>query len=339
MTAHDLSAEPGPPAPAPPQQVGPPPPTASGSDRRRVGPLRTRLRRLDVTATPYLIISPFFVLFAVFGIFPIVYTLWVSLHKYDLVSPNRPFIGLDNYRRLLEDEYFWNALRNTVAIFTIATVPQLLLALMLAALLNRRLRARTFFRMGVLLPNITSIAAVTIIFNQLFGRDYGLFNWLLGLVGIGPIDWKADQLASWVAIATMVDWRWTGYNALIFLAAMQTIPKEIYEAAAIDGAGPWRSFWRITVPLMKPTLIFVVIISTIGGMQLFAEPLLFDDNPASAFGGAGREFQTLALYVYEVAFRNLKFGYAATITWVMFLIVVLVTLVNLAVTRRIGGRE
>ena len=297
-----------------------------------------RWSRLRERMSPYAFISPFFLVFAVFGLFPMVFTFWVSLHDWDLIG-TRSWVGFGNYDRLFADGYFWNSVVNTFGMFFLATIPQYVLALWLAHTLSRRIRMRTLFRLGVLVPNVTSVAAVAVIFSMIFARDFGFANWMLDLVGLDPIDWTAHRWSSWLAISVMVDWRWTGYNALIFLAAMQTIPKEIYEAAAIDGAGPWRSFWRITVPLMKPTLIFVVIISTIGGMQLFAEPLLFDDNPASAFGGAGREFQTLALYVYEVAFRNLKFGYAATITWVMFLIVVLVTLVNLAVTRRIGGRE
>ncbi len=126
----------------------------------------------------------------------------------------------------------------------LATVPQLLLALVLAQLLNQRLRARTFWRMGVLLPNITSVAAVGIIFTLLFARDFGLVNWLLGHVGVDPIDWQEHRWSSWLAISTMVDWRWTGYNALIFLAALQAVPQDLYEAAAIDGASPVRQFWQ-----------------------------------------------------------------------------------------------
>src|SRR5262249_8170401 len=154
---------------------------------------------------------------------------------------------------------------NTLGIFVLSTVPQLLLALWLANLLNRRMRSRTLFRMGVLVPNITSTAAVAIVFGQLFSSQFGLINWLLHLVGRGPIHWHPNRFAGWAGVATMVDWRWTGYNALIFLAAMQAIPKDLYESAALDGARPARQFWSITVPILRPTILFCVVVSTIGG--------------------------------------------------------------------------
>src|SRR5262249_25378275 len=145
-------------------------------------------------------------------------------------------VGLQNYAKLLHDEFFWNALKNTLGIGVLATVPQLLLALGVAHLLNYRIKGRTFFRMGGLLPNVTSVAAGPIIFTQLSGRDYGLVNWLLGR----HIEWQAGTLSSWAAIAIIVTWRWTGYNALIYLASMQAIPYELYESAALDGASRWR---------------------------------------------------------------------------------------------------
>ncbi len=168
-----------------------------------------------------------------------------------------------------------------------ATIPQLLLALTLANWLNRKLRFRTALRMGILLPNITSVAAVGIVFGFIFAERYGLANYLLQLVNLDGIEWRQNRWSAWTAIAFMVDWRWTGYNALIYLAAMQAIPKDLYESASLDGASPARQFWRITVPLIQPTILFTVIISTIGGMQLFTEPLMF--NYGAAGYGAGLE--------------------------------------------------
>ena len=246
---------------------------------------RLGLTRLDVRLSPYLFIAPFFLLFAIFGAYPLAYTLWVSLHDWDLLAAEHTFVGLENYTKLMSDGDFWNSVVNTLGIFVISTVPQLLLALWLANLLNRRLRARTMFRMGVLIPNITSTAAVAIIFAQLFSREFGMINWALDLVGIDAIDWRNTRFGAWVAISTMVDWRWTGYNALIFLAAMQAIPRDLYESAALDGAGRVRQFVSITVPMIRPTVIFVIITSTIGGLQIFAEPRLFDTQ---GLGGADR---------------------------------------------------
>src|SRR5262249_6848444 len=154
-------------------------------------------------------------------------------------------------------------------IWFLSTVPQLCFALVLAHVLNTKLRARTFFRMGILLPQVTSLVAVGLIFAQLFSHDYGLVNYVLGGFGIHKINWESGQISSWIAIATMVTWRWAGYNALIYLAAMQGIPEELYEAAAVDGAHRWRQFRHVTIPMLRPTIIFTVIVSTIGGMQLF----------------------------------------------------------------------
>lgn len=269
-----------------------------------------------------------------------VFTFWVSLHDWPLLSTDdRPFVGMENYRILFADPYFWNALQTTMGIFVLATVPQLFLALVLAHTLNRSLRARTFWRMGVVLPNITSVAAVTLVFGQLFARDTGLVNYLLGFAGVDTVDWQSSRLTSWIAITAMIDWRWTGYTALILLAAMQTIPRDLYEAAALDGAGQWRQLWSVTVPSLRPTILFVVIVATIGGVQLFAEPLLFSSNPAAATGGSGRQFQTLALYLYENAFKRFDFGYAAAIAWVLFGLVVVVSALNFLLARRIRSSD
>ncbi|WP_281905717.1 carbohydrate ABC transporter permease [Phytohabitans aurantiacus] len=292
-------------------------------------------------ASPYLYIAPFFVLFGVFGAYPLAYTLWVSLHDWDLLAEDHPFVGLDNYTKLMGDADFWHSVVNTLGIFVISTVPQLLLALWIANLLNRQLRARTFFRMGILIPNITSTAAVAIVFGQLFSREFGLINWTLDLVGIDAIDWRANRLASWVAVSTMVDWRWTGYNALIFLAAMQAIPRDLYESAAIDGANAFRQFWSITVPMLRPTIIFCVIVSTIGGLQLFTEPLLFNSGTNPIRGGPSRESQTMTMYMFENAFApNFNFGYGSAVAWMLFALIAIVAIVNVVLIRRLsrGGR-
>jgi cellobiose transport system permease protein len=281
----------------------------------------------------YAFISPFFIVFAVFGLFPILFTFWVSLHDWSLLGEHT-WTGLANYSELIADDRFWTALVNTLGIFVLATVPQILMALALAQVLNQRIRARTFWRMGVLLPNITSVAAVGIIFTLLFARDFGLINWLLGQVGVDTIDWQEHRWSSWLAISTMVNWRWTGYNALIFLAALQAVPKDLYEAASIDGAGQFRQFVSITIPMLRPTIIFVSLISTIGGIQLFTEPLLFNSGANAISGGNTHQFQTLTMYLYEKAFVGQEFGYASTIAWVMFLVIAIVAAINALLLRR-----
>ncbi|MEV0092775.1 sugar ABC transporter permease [Streptomyces sp. NPDC050738] len=291
------------------------------------------LSRLDTKGSPYLFLAPFYVVFAVFGLFPLGYTAWVSMHSWSMTGKG-DFIGFDNYTELFGDPDFWNALVNTLGMLVLATVPQLFIALVLAGLLNQKLRATTFLRMGVLLPIVTSVAAVGIVFSQIYDRDAGMANGLLGLVGVHPIDWRADKWSSWLAISTMVNWRWTGYNALIYLAAMQSIPRELYEAAAIDGAGRMRQLWSITVPMIRPAVIFTVISSTIAGMQLFTEPLIFGQGNYAISGGTLRQFQTLSMYMFEKAFRDFDYGYGSAVAWMIFLVIMLLTLINFLVVRR-----
>ena len=299
-------------------------------------PWRDRLTRLDVKFTPYLFIAPFFVLFAVIGLFPLLYTGYVSMFDWELGGDEHPFVGLENYATLLADDQFWNAMFNTISIFVLSSVPQMITAVLLAALLNTALRARTAWRMGVLLPYVASLVALAIIFSNLFGKQYGLINTFLDAVGLSPIDWQGNWFASHVAIATMVNWRWTGYNALIVLAAMQAIPREVHEAALVDGAGAVRRFVSITLPLLRPTIIFVVITSTIGGLQIFTEPKLFDPAGGSG-GGFSHQYQTVVLYLYQAGFQDFDLGYASAMAWILFLVVLVIAAANFFLTRRIAS--
>jgi cellobiose transport system permease protein len=297
---------------------------------------RSRLFKLDRRISPYLYVLPFFLLFAVFGAFPLIYTAWVSLFDWDFLAETHKWIGSANYTRLFADDSFWNAVVNTAQILVLSTVPQLILALLLAYALNHRLRMPTLWRMSALLPNVTSVVAVTIIFGQLFGRDYGVVNWLLELFGQGRVDWQAGKASSQVAIAVMIIWRWTGYTSLIYLAAMQAVPKDLYAAAALDGASRFQQFRKITVPAIRPTIVFTVIVATIAGMQVLAEPLLFGGG--SLTGGSDRQFQTVSLFLYEVGFSRWQFGYAAAAAWVTFLLIVVAAGVNYLLISRLRRR-
>jgi cellobiose transport system permease protein len=303
-------------------------PDASGPRRRR--------RRVGSGPTPYAFVTPFFLIFGAFGLFPMIYTAWVSLHQVELGTPeDMTWVGFGNYRNLLESEFFWNALRNTFTIGIISTVPQLMMALGLAHLLNYAMRGRTFFRVAMLMPYATSVAAATLVFAGLFGRDFGFINWILGFVGVDKIDWEAGTWTSQIAISTIVTWRWTGYNALIYLAAMQAIPNDLYESAAIDGASRWQQFRHVTIPSLRPTILFTIVVSTIGATQLFGEPLLFG-GISGHLGGASRQYQTLGVLLYDEGWYLGKLGYAAAVAWTMFLIIVVAVLVNLLLAR---GRQ
>ncbi|QSZ47090.1 sugar ABC transporter permease [Arthrobacter sp. D5-1] len=294
---------------------------------------RQRLNVLDMKASPYLYIAPFFILFALVGLFPLGYTFFVSLFDWHLLKGQGEFVGFQNFAEVLQDRFFWNSLFNTVSIFLISTIPQLIMATIIAAVLDQNLRAKTFWRMSILLPYVVTPVAVAMIFTNMFGEQYGLINNILSSFGIDPIMWKNDTLPSHIAIATMVNWRWTGYNALILLAAMQSVPRDIYESAAIDGAGSVRRFFSITLPSIRPTMVFVIVTATIGGLQIFTEPRLFD--PVAA-GGTARQFQTTVLYLWEMAFQRQNFGKASTIAWLLFLIILLFGIVNWLISRRIA---
>jgi cellobiose transport system permease protein len=304
---------------------------------RSANPMVRLIRWADGGITPYVYIAPFFVLFIGFGLFPILYTAYVSLTDRDLLSPGiETYTGLANYRELVGDDYFWNSVKNTFFLMIMCAVPQLVLALILAHTLTAAVRLRVLFRMGVLMPNITSIVAVALVFGQIFSRDFGVVNWVFGLFGVDKINWQAGDWTARAAITAMVVWRWTGYNALIYLGAMQAIPRDRFEAAALDGASSWRQLWHITLPALRPTIAFTALVSLIGQMQLFTEPLLFDASPGSVTGGSARQFQTMTLFMYEESFRLGHLGYGAAVAWVLVLMTFVLAGVGYLFMRR-GG--
>ncbi len=299
-------------------------------------PFSQKLSRWDLKFSPYLYISPFFIMFAIIGIFPIGFTAVISFQEWDLVRNSGTFVGFDQYAWILNDPKFWTALRNTFSIFLLSTVPQLILAIFIAAMLDRNIRAKTFWRMSVLLPFVMAPVAVALIFSNMFGDNHGLVNNTLTNMGLDPIPWHKDPFWSHIAIATMVNFRWTGYNALILLAAMQAVPREYYEAATVDGANAFRQFLSITLPSLRPTLIFVIITSTIGGLQIFDEPRMFDNTGQ---GGSAQQWLTITLYLYNIGWGEFNFGRAAALAWILFIIIVLIGLINLFITRRLVRDE
>lgn len=320
-------------APATSPADGPSPePNGAASDRRRLL-RRQRRSRWDVRLSPYLYISPFFLLFALVGLYPLLYTGYLSLFDWNRAYYVRgEFVGLDNYRFVLTDPVFVKSLVNTFSIFLMSSVPQVAVAVAVAALLDTRLRGRSFWRMSVLLPFVVAPTAAVLIFGSLFADQYGVVNGLIEKVGLEPIRWHVDRWWSHLAIAGMVNWRWTGYNALIFLAAMQAVPRDLYEAAAIDGAGRVRQFFSVTLPMIRPTMIFVIITSTIGGLQIFTEPRLFDDTP-NREGGPDHQYMTSTLYIYVKGIEDQFYGRASAAAWVLFLVIVTIALLNFAITR------
>lgn len=312
--------------------------SASGAPRKHAaaGTLRSRASAWDRKYSPYLYISPFFILFAVVGLFPLAYTAWVAVHDWDLIMGQGEFVGAENFTHVLGQRAFWIALRNTLSIFILSTGPQVLVAIIIAYMLDTHLRARTFWRMGVLLPYVVTPVAVALIFSNFFSQRFGLVNSILDTVGIDPVGWQSEALPSHLAIATMVNFRWTGYNALIFLAAMQAVPRDLYEQAEIDGAGKVRQFLSVTVPMLRPTIIFVVITSTIGGLQIFDEPRMYDQYGR---GGTDGQWRTMTIYLYELGWTRSDFGLASAVAVLLFLLIVAIGIINFTITRRIATAE
>ena len=281
--------------------------------------------RLSPRWAPYLFVSPFLVLFGVFGLFPLLFSLFLAFQSWEPTAGlgAMQFVGIDNFSFALTDEWFWKSLKNTAWLALASGVPQHLIAIPLAVFIHTSFKR---LRDGVVgayfLPYITSTVAIAIMFSSLFSTDYGLVNvGLKSVFGIGPIDWLGQPENIKPAIAMIVFWRYVGFNVVLYLAALQTIPKDLYEAATMDGAGRLQQFWFITLPSLKPMIYFGVTLSVIGGLQLFEEPFILTGGR----GGSDQSGMTTAIYLYRMAFDFNDFGAASAMSWLLFFLVALLT--------------
>jgi ABC-type sugar transport system permease subunit len=285
---------------------------------------RTTLHEMWRNIWAYVFISPFYFLYAVFGIFPLFYGLWLSLHTWDAISPMQ-WVGVENYANLIVDDIWWQTIYNTIWLFIFATVPQLTIAFILAFIINSAyIRGKDIYRAAYFMPIVASAVAVSLIFTSLFGERYGMINYALSFFGIPPINWLNS--AAWLkpSIAIVTVWQWTGYSMIIFLAGLQSINPELYEAARVDGALTRHIFRFITLPLMRPVILFQVILSIIGAMQTFDIPvMLAGGTQSSAPGGTGRAGLVSMVLIYWTAFKYTRFGYAAAMAFVLFVLIVL----------------
>jgi ABC-type sugar transport system permease subunit len=297
--------------------------TTLTTNQRKAQDRRTAVKEAKRSAWAYAFISPFYLLYAVFGLFPLLYGLWLSFHKWDGISPMK-WVGAANYVKLFSDDIFWKAIYNTIWLFFGATVPQLIIALLLAFIINSNfISGKDFFRAAFFAPNVASAVAVGLIFGSLFGERYGMLNYGLSFFGIKGIDWIGS--AAWLkpSIALVTVWQWTGYSMIIFLAGLQSINLELYEAAKVDGAQTRDIFWSITMPLLRPVIVFQVILSIIGAMQNFDIPvILAGGTQSSAPGGTDRSGLTTVMLIYWTAFKYTNFGYAAAMAFVLFILII-----------------
>jgi len=265
---------------------------------------------------PYLYIAPFFVFFFTFFAFPFAYSIWLSFTRTKIGAPFA-FVGLSNYWRLIHDDLFWNGLMTCIKIGLIQVPLNIGLSLLIALMLNTGLRGSRIFRTLIFLPVATSLVVAAIVWIQFYGTRWGLINQILRYFGLPEIDFLGKQIIP--ALVNVMNWRYLGWNVVIFLAGLSSLPTEVYESAKIDGAGRFRTFWYITLPLLKPTFAFILFFSIIGVFGLFAEPYVLTSG-TGMHGQRARATETVAMYLYDVAFRYGNYGYSAAISWVLFII-------------------
>jgi len=307
----------------------PPPVVAAPPGRARADRAATR--------AAVLFLAPALLLIGLFFFLPVAAALVLSLTDFDLYAvgdlENTRWVGLRNYAQLLQTPLFWGALRNTFY-FALVGGPLSIAASLGAALLldSKLVRFKGFFRTVYFAPFVTTLVAVAIVWRYLYHARYGLINWMLAKASIPPIDWLGDPDWAMPAIILMAVWKNFGYNMLIFIAGLQSIPRELYEAAEIDGASWWRRFWHVTLPMLGPTLLFVGVITMIGYFQLFAEPYVMTQ------GGPLRSTTSVVLLMYEEGFRWWRMGYAAAVAFVLFVVILAATLLQYRVQRERDAR-
>jgi multiple sugar transport system permease protein len=294
-------------------------------------PRRGRLRH-NHPATPYLMLLPYALLLCAFVLGPAVFGIWVSLHDWDFLLPNKPFIGLQNYVDLVDPnsitfEPFWKGMRAT-AIFVVASVPFLvLIPLGIALLLNRTFPGRSMFRAIIFAPFVLGIAVIGVLFRYLLDSQFGLINYLLGLVGVAPVGWTQTQPAAWVALVGMTVWWTLGFNTVIYLAGLQGIPRDHYEAASLDGAGSWGKFLYVTIPGLRNILVFILTTTVLASANMFGQSYLVTN------GGPGDSTRTAIMVMTQEGLRSFKMGSATAMSYILAIFLIIISAINFLALR------
>nr|WP_192599991.1 sugar ABC transporter permease [Sporosarcina limicola] len=283
-----------------------------------------KTKRVYITpkTAPYYFLAPSMLLLVIFTLYPVISSFILSFQS--MKGSDKYFIGMANYVRLFKDPVLYKSLSNTFQLLIVQVPIMLSIAIVIAVALNSAsLRYKGFFRTVYFLPAITALVAASLVFMIMLDENYGLANYALSLIGVEPISWLSHPFWSKVSIITVMTWRWTGYNMVIFLAGLQTISPDLYEASDIDGAGPIKQFFYITLPQLKPVFIFTVVMSTIGTLQLFDEVYILTG------GGPNNVTMTITLYLYETGFKYFDFGYASAIAYVLVVIIAVISWIQM----------
>lgn len=297
---------------------------------RPVSPVRPRSlwREFMRARWPYLFISPFYLLFAVFFLYPLVFSVYLSFTEWSGLGPIK-FVAFKNYVLLLKDSVFWQSMLNGIILFFLYVPLMTLLALVLAVVLNsRRVRGFQLFRTLIFIPYLTNMFAAGFIFKYLLNQQYGLVNAGLGILGLSQVPWLESVWGARTSLSLLIVWAWLGYNMMFMLAGLQTIPGELTEAARVDGANPAQAFLYITVPLMRPIIIFTLVLSTMGSFNLYAEVLSLTN------GGPVLATTTPIFHIFNQAFTNFRLGEASALSYVYFLFIFVLTLLQVLYTSR-----
>jgi ABC-type sugar transport system permease subunit len=271
--------------------------------------------------TPYFLVSPYLLHVAVFVLFPVVFSVVLTFHSWNIISPMQ-YVGLANYERLFKDRLFWQAIYNTLRFLVVHIPLQILIALALAELLNRTVRGVSFFRAAFFLPVIVSGVVVTILWQQLLSFNSGLLNRLLTSIALPRVAWLDDPAVAMYSIAVMATWKNVGLYVILFLVGLQSVPDQYYEAADMEGATSWQKFRHITLPIINPTIFTVVVLSTISGFSLFIEPYIMTE------GGPMNTTLSAVMYIYKQAFQYYHMGYSATLGFCFALIILFVVVIQ-----------
>jgi multiple sugar transport system permease protein len=294
-----------------------PGPTPPAKQRRGVRGVLHEMRR---EWTAYLFNAPGMLLFAIFTVYALYTSFMLSFQHWEVLDPTKTWVGLDNYRDALADDRFRAAIGHTVYYMIGAVPATMIIALGLALLLNSQIRGLALFRAAYYLPVITPLVIAAIIWKWVYNADYGLANYYLGRLGLidEPLLWLSSSKLAMPAVIIMNIWKGVGFNMIVYLAGLQAIPNELYEAAEVDGAGPWQRFKRVTFPLLAPTTFFLVIINAVGATKVFTEIFVMTNGGPPGPGGATT---TVVYYIYTTAFRNFDMGYASALAYIMFALV------------------
>jgi multiple sugar transport system permease protein len=282
--------------------------------------------------TPYIFMAPYLLLFLLFIVIPAVYGIWISLHNWDYLLPGKPFVGLENYLDLFRSAStisgpFWESMEATGK-FTLYSVPLLVvIPLLVALMLNEQFPGRSFFRAVYFAPYVLGVAVIGVLWRYLLDPNIGLVNYYLGLLGIGNIPWITALPWAWISLVGVTVWWTLGFNAVIYLAGLQDIDPELYNAAKVDGANRWQRFLYITLPGLRPVLLFVITVTILASANMFGQAYIITQ------GAPGNETRTAIMYIAEEGLRQFNMGAAAAMSYVLALALLLISIANFAVFR------